>query len=1859
MVNYFRESDIVKKAQRSSFKLHPLAAAIALAMTAQFAANVAYAGSGFGKGIDITTAPVILPTYYANSPVGPVPAMNVFGTTTVNPATGLPLMVDTGKALRKFVDTLPGMGPLKANNLGQYIPVAVPEKWVDLNGVATADDYYEIAAIEFTEKMHSDLPKATHLRGYVQLSTATNPGLHIALKYPNGSAILDAKGVQVYAYDNPHHLGPIISSTKGTAVRVKFTNYLPVGAGGELFIPVDTTVTGAGMGPDNLTKYTQNRAEIHLVGGRSPWISAGTPHQWVAPAGEVAAYAAGIGKGASAQNVPDMADPGNGSTTLYFPNDMSARFMFYQDRTSGITRLNSYAGLEAGYVVTDPTEQGLIASGVIPAAADTIPLIIEDKTFVPNNIAQQDAKWDTAFWGQPGDLWFPHVYEVNQDSNSITGFSPVGRWDFGPLYWPIFPASAALPTGIHGDASSVSEAFLDTPVINGTAYPTLTVDPKAYRFRILNASNDRYLNLSLFKADPAAVAPQLDRNGNPIVDATGVQQYFTNTEVKMIPAVADAAGNPVNWVGGVQMPLPQYPMLKTNINVSSSGPSRAWPTDQRAGGMPDPTTTGPDFIVIGNDGGLLPNPVDVPAQPVTYELNRRSITIGNIYGYGLLLGPAERADAIVDFSAYAGQTLIVYNDAPAQNPWNDPRNDYYTGSPDQTDKGGSYSTNPGYGPNTRTMMQIKVNAAPAGVVPVAYNATALVTALPKAYGASQPQPIVPATAYNAAFATNNTDIYAHVATGTQAQPTLDFATAVNGGVILTQPKLVTSGGTPGAGGVILGNATPGSGSGYDPLNPPTVIFNNTVNGVSCLSAAGVSASANAVVDATTRQVTQIINFNPGSGYTCAPTITFATPNLSNISDVILVTKGGSGYTAPTVSFTGGGGTGAAGNVTVGKSAATITVVGGSGYTAPTVQVSGGGVAAGSVTGAATVGTSAATVTVVGGSGYVLPTVTVSGGGVAAGAVTATATVGVGGAITGITLTPNAGFTSAPTILIAETSPAAIATATGASATATVLPIAGSITGVTLTPNAGFTSAPTILIADPNPAATGAIATAKVLPIAGVVTGVSITNGGTGYTSAPSIKFADPNPAAAGAIATAQLSKSTGVGAQATVGSTTMTSYAVLSKAEQELFDAHGRYNFTGGVELPMTNAVVQTTVPLNYTDSATEIIGDNEVQIWKLVDNGFWANPIHFDTLEVQLINRVGWDGTIKPPASTELGWKDTITLNQLEDAVVAVRARRPSVPFGLPQSKRSQDPSLSLGAAGTSLTGGNPTPLRFTADPGVTQIAGTMAAAVVPAGTPLLTTTVNTAVVNGSPTHNYDNELAWGSTSLGHAENDFNRPVVFNPTVIIPNAPTSLAMAAGTTVLTWVDPTPAAAAATLANPQNEIGFKILRATLDAAGNAGPFTQVGTVPANVTSWTEPAPVPNQTYEVIAYNAAGNSVPSLSLAAVAPAVPAGLIANPIAFNSVTLNWAPQTNTTKIEVMRNGVLLTTLPGTATTFVDTTVTPLQNYTYQLNAVNAFGSKSSAVLPVATPMEFVAAPIGLIATPTVAGTSVQLSWTDMANNETAYWVDMSVNGGVPTRTVIARTAAQTTAINNLVQPARFVTVPGNNYTFVVTAVSVTAGATSTSAPATAVVNMAVTVPTAPTALGVTLTRANRATLTWMDNANNETAYLVSITNVTTGVTTTATVPRTAAQSLATGLPLVTYNAVVALNNNYTFSVVAQNSRFGLTAVSTAAGPIPLTVAAPAAPTAVNAVAGAPGSLAVTVNWTDAPVNATSYTVLRATVTGGVVGAFARVGTVLPGVQTFVNTGLRAGRSYQYSVVANGGVGSSAATVSGTVVAQ
>ena len=117
---------------------------------------------------------------------------------------------------------------------------------------------------------------------------------------------------------------------------------------------------------------------------------------------------------------------------------------------------------------------------------------------------------------------------------------------------------------------------------------------------------------------------------------------------------------------------------------------------------------GPSFIQIGTEGGFLPAPVVVPNQPITWVTDPTVFNAGNVDKHALLIAPAERADVIIDFSPYAGKTLILYNDGPAAFPARVPQYDYYTGAPDLTYTGGAPAIQPGFGPNTRTVMQIKV-----------------------------------------------------------------------------------------------------------------------------------------------------------------------------------------------------------------------------------------------------------------------------------------------------------------------------------------------------------------------------------------------------------------------------------------------------------------------------------------------------------------------------------------------------------------------------------------------------------------------------------------------------------------------------------------------------------------------------------------------------------------------------------------------------------------------------------------------------------------------------------------------------------------------------------------------------------------------------------------------------------------------------------------------------------------------------------------------------------------------------------------------------------------------------------------------
>ncbi|MEV4769690.1 fibronectin type III domain-containing protein [Micromonospora humida] len=710
----------------------------------------------------------------APATLDPAAVPHYFGTVPNFAGSPLPVRdpqgrVVTGTGLRKFVDALPLPGPAGRTELGGHLPVATPDT-VSWPGC----DYYEIGLVEYTQRLHRDLP-TTRLRGYRQLNLGTDPDGHNTVAPP----------------ERPYHLGPLIMARRGRPVRIKFLNQLPTGPAGDLFLPVDTSLPGAGAGPlEGPAPYPQNRAVPHLSGAHTGWISAGNPWQWVTPAGEITPYPTGPGL----THVPDMPPPGAGATTLYYPNAQSGRLMCLHDNTLGLSRLTVLSGQFALYLLTDPVEEELTADGVLPA--DQVPLVIQDRTFVPDDaqLAAEDPTWDRDRWGTRGNLWHPHVYQPRQDPYREQGRNPTGRWDYGPWlpgtdggdgprvgpvdnphHDPVAaPQEPPQAPGVP-HPSAVPEAYGDTMLVNGVAYPYLRVRPTAYRFRIVNGCADRSLNLQLYRA----------RSDGPMWRPDGSLADADAGEVPMVDAVR-APGRPADW-----------------------------PTDGRDGGVPDPAAAGPSMIQIGNECGLLPAPVVLPNRPVGYRYDRRDPTVLNVDSAALLLAPGERADVIVDFSTLPpGATVLLYNDCPAPLPGFDPRYDRHTAAGDHRAAGGGPGTLPGYGPNTRTVLQFRV----AGVPGRRYDLDRLAERLPAAYAASQRPPVVPHPVYDLAFGTTTGR-----ATVASAQATSLTFTPPGGTAPVTLPVQVKTVGTVfepeyGRRAGRLGVPRPGAG----PLGPVTL-----------------------------------------------------------------------------------------------------------------------------------------------------------------------------------------------------------------------------------------------------------------------------------------------------------------------------------------------------------------------------------------------------------------------------------------------------------------------------------------------------------------------------------------------------------------------------------------------------------------------------------------------------------------------------------------------------------------------------------------------------------------------------------------------------------------------------------------------------------------------------------------------------------------------------------------------------------------------------------------------------------------------------------------------------------------------------
>ncbi|MFY9906612.1 MAG: multicopper oxidase [Terriglobales bacterium] len=133
----------------------------------------------------------------------------------------------------------------------------------------------------------------------------------------------------------------------------------------------------------------------------------------------------------------DWIVPGK-SSLYYYPNQQDAAMLWYHDHALGINRLNVYAGLLGTFFIRDAAEDALN----LPKGKHEVPLILYDR------LLTRDAQL---------------LYPVSPD--------PQSPW--------------------------VPEIFGNAILVNGKLFPCLDVEPRKYRFRVLNASNARTYHLSL------------------------------------------------------------------------------------------------------------------------------------------------------------------------------------------------------------------------------------------------------------------------------------------------------------------------------------------------------------------------------------------------------------------------------------------------------------------------------------------------------------------------------------------------------------------------------------------------------------------------------------------------------------------------------------------------------------------------------------------------------------------------------------------------------------------------------------------------------------------------------------------------------------------------------------------------------------------------------------------------------------------------------------------------------------------------------------------------------------------------------------------------------------------------------------------------------------------------------------------------------------------------------------------------------------------------------------------------------------------------------------------------------------------
>jgi FtsP/CotA-like multicopper oxidase with cupredoxin domain len=246
------------------------------------------------------------------------------------------------------------------------------------------------------------------------------------------------------------------------------------------------------MGPACFQPYVGPVPSVpHLHGGEVPSQFDGGPNAWFTPNGI---------KGPDYSSLWPTAP--NKAVYLY-NNTQEPGTPWFHDHAMGATRTNVYSGLAGFFFIRDPANE----PANLPKGAYEIEMAIQDRQFDVNS-----------------QLFFPDGSGADNAVTNLNG--PPGNPTVHPFWIPEF--------------------FGDVAVVNGSPWPLKEVEPRRYRFRIVEGSNARVYRLRFVASNGAAVPVYAIGSDDSYLDAPVPIDNLFMAPGERYDILVDFAGLPDN-----------------------------------------------------------------------------------------------------------------------------------------------------------------------------------------------------------------------------------------------------------------------------------------------------------------------------------------------------------------------------------------------------------------------------------------------------------------------------------------------------------------------------------------------------------------------------------------------------------------------------------------------------------------------------------------------------------------------------------------------------------------------------------------------------------------------------------------------------------------------------------------------------------------------------------------------------------------------------------------------------------------------------------------------------------------------------------------------------------------------------------------------------------------------------------------------------------------------------------------------------------------------------------------------------------------------------------------------------------------